>query len=63
MRQASPREMSSFSSVLMVSCLKENADILEPLGPDPGNAEVIELSGSAMGLTSFETSTDVGSGT
>ena len=62
MRHASPTEMSSFSSVLMVSCLKENADILEPLGTGPGNAEVIDLSASVTGLTSFETSIDVGSG-
>ena len=59
MRHASA---SSFSSDLIVSCLKENADILEPLGTDPGNAEVIDLSGSVTGLTSFETSIEVGSG-
>ena len=58
MRHASPTEMSSFSSVLMVSCLKENAGILGPLGTAPGNAEVIDLRGSVMGLTSFETSID-----
>lgn len=63
MRQAKPTEMSSFSSVLMVSCLKENAAILEPLATVPGNTEFTNFSGSAMGLTSFETSIKVGAGT
>lgn len=63
MRQASPTEMSSFSSVLMVSCLNENAAILEPLATEPGNTAFTDFSGSAMGLTSFETSIKVGAGT
>lgn len=42
-----PREMSSLSSVLMTSCLKENADITAGLDTEVGGTA---LTGSASGL-------------
>lgn len=43
-RFVSPREMSSLSSVLMTSCLKENAGVAEGLDTDAGGTA---LGGSA----------------
>lgn len=50
MRLASPADILSFSSVLMVSCLKENSGTFGTLGTDLSTCDSTNLGGSGAGL-------------